>query len=53
MTSDVHGISSVNGNAHLLGGGGGYTKTFGGRVAQTKQQKITNTQSKKESRNNI
>lgn len=51
MTSDVHGISSVNGNAHLLGGG--YTKTFGGRVAQTKQEKITNTQSKKESRNNI
>lgn len=45
MTSDVHGISSVNGNAHLLGaqGGGGYTKTLGGRVAQTKQQKITNT----------
>lgn len=49
MTSDVHGTSAVNGNAHLLGGGG--TKTFG--VAQTKQQKITNTQSKKESRNNI
>lgn len=43
MTSDVHGISSVNGNAHLLWGGGGDTKTFGGRVAQTKQQKITNT----------
>lgn len=28
MTSDVHGISSVNGNAHLLWGGGGGTPKF-------------------------
>lgn len=42
MTSDVHGISSVNGNAHLLcvwGGGGGTPKLLEGELLKLNSKK--------------
>lgn len=41
MTSDVHGTSSVNGNAHLLGarGGGGTPKLWEGELHKLNSKK--------------
>lgn len=39
MTSDVHGISSVNGNAHLLGGGGVTPKLLEGELLKLNRKK--------------
>lgn len=39
MTSDVHGISSVNGNAHLLWGGGGTPKLLEGELLKLNSKK--------------